>query len=302
MEYRDGPQPVHGFPDRLLGAFRQHLASIVVFTPSLFWLVIFFLIPLIIVFSYSFAEPNIYGGVIFRFTLRNYAEILSPRYLKVVARSIWISAAVTGLCLLFGYPVAYFISTRAAKWKNILMVLVILPFWTSSLVRVVAWMTILRTEGVLNTFLISLGIISTPLRLFPSQGAVMIALVHVYLPFMILPLYASIEKFDFSLLEAALDLGADRIKAFLKVTLPNTMPGIVAGVMLVFIPTLGSFYIPELLGGSKVWMIGNLISHQFLQARNWALGSAASFVMLAFVLVFIWVYFRISGQGKLELM
>lgn len=302
MEYRDGPQPVHGFGSRLPGVVRQHLASIVVFGPSIFWLLLFFLIPLFIVFTYSFAEPNIYGGVIFRFTLGNYAAILSTTFLRVLVRSIWISTVVTGLCLLIGYPAAYFISTRAAKWKNVLLVLMILPFWTSTLVRVVAWMTILRTEGVLNTFLISIGIIASPLRLFPTQGAVIITLVHVYLPFMILPLYTSIEKFDFSLLEAALDLGADRIRAFFTVTLPNTMPGIVAGVMLVFIPTLGSFYIPDLLGGSKAWMIGNYISNQFLQARNWALGSAASFVMLAFVLVCVLIYFRISKQGRLELM
>jgi len=273
-----------------------------IFSPCLLWLVLFFLIPLFIVFAYSFSRPSAYGGVVFSFTLQNYARFLAPLYFRVFMRSIWISVVTTVICLLVGYPVAYYISTRAPRWKNSLIVLVMLPFWTSTLVRAYAWMTILRSEGIVNTLLRSLGIIQSPLKLLYTPGAVILGFVDIYLPFMILPLYASIEKMDFSLLEAALDLGANRIKAFLSVTLPNTMPGVVAGVMLVFIPTIGSFVIPDLLGGSKQWMIGNLIQNQFLEARNWAFGSAVSFILLAFVLVCMFVYFRVSGQERIELM
>ncbi len=299
MESLDGPQPVHV---RLKMQLLHHLGSLVAFSPSVVWLVAFFLIPLCIVFAYSFAEPNVYGGVILRFTLHNYSMLLAPLYFKVFVRSIWIAFVTTGICLAVGYPVAYFISTRGARWKNTLIVLVILPFWTSTLVRTYAWITILRSEGVINTVLISLGLINDPLKLLYTPGAVILGLVHVYLPFMILPLYASIEKFDFSLIEAALDLGANRIKAFISVTLPNTMPGVVAGVMLVLVPSIGSFVIPDLLGGSKTWMVGNVIQHLFLQTRDWALGSAVSFVLLALCLAGIAVYFRASGQERMELM
>jgi len=300
MEYLDGRVPVQIL--RIWMPVRHRLAALTVFSPCVVWLVLFFLIPLFIVLAYSFARPSTYGGVVFSFTLQNYARFFAPLYFKIFLTSLWVSVLTTVVCLLVGYPVAYYISTRGSKWKSTLLVLVILPFWTSTLVRTYAWMTILRTEGIVNTLLISLGIIQNPLKLLYTPGAVVLGFLDIYLPFMILPLYTSIEKMDFSLLEAALDLGANRVKAFLNVTLPNTMPGVIAGVMLVFIPTIGSFVVPELLGGSKVFMIGNLIQNQFLQVRNWAFGSAASFILLAFVLACMFVYFKVSGQDRIELM
>ena len=275
----------------------KHSAGLLV-SPGLFWLLCFFLIPLGVVFAYSFCQRARYGGVVWDFTFDNYLQVLNPIYLKPILRSFWISVVNTAFCLFIGYPTAYYISRRPQKVKNILLILVILPFWTNFLVRTYAWMIILRDSGLVNTILMKLGLIEEPLKLLFTQKAVIIGLVYGYLPFMILPIYASIEKLDSSLFEAAYDLGANRVQTFLRVMFPLTLPGIVAGSILVFVPTLGAFVTPDLLGGAKEMMIGNLIQHQYLKVRNWPFGSALSFILLSIVLVLLFLYIKLGNAEE----
>jgi spermidine/putrescine transport system permease protein len=194
--------------------------------------------------------------------------------------------------LIIGYPTAYYISKRNQRFKNILFILIIVPLWTNFIVRTYAWMIILREGGLANTILMRLGLIEEPLQLLFTQKAVVIGLVYGYLPFMILPLYASIEKLNPSLLEAARDLGANGFQAFWRVMFPLTLPGIIAGSILVFVPTLGAFVTPDLLGGAKQTMMGNLIQNQYLKVRNWPFGSALSLILLAIVLIMLFVRIR----------
>ena len=197
----------------------------------------------------------------------------------------------TVVCLVVSYPIAYYVAVLApAKWKSTLLALVVIPFWTSFLIRTYAWMLILRTEGLANTALLHLGLINSPLDLLYNNFAVMIGLVYGELPFMILPLYASLEKLDLSLLEAGNDLGANSVSTFFRVTVPLTMPGIVAGVILVFIPTIGQFVVSDLLGGAKTVLIGNLIQNQFAVARNKPFGAAIAFELTVVVLLLLWLY------------
>jgi spermidine/putrescine transport system permease protein len=260
--------------------------------PSLIWLLIFFIGPLLVVVLYSFARRGAYGGVEYIFGLWNYLQSFNSLYLLIYWRSIWIAALTTLLCLFISYPVAYFIALKAdKKWKSALLVLAVVPFWTSFLVRTYAWILILRTEGLLNNFLLSIHLINAPLKLLYSDWAVLIGLVYGELPFMILPLYASIEKLDTRLLEAAMDLGANRLATFLKVTVPLTKVGIITGIILVFIPSLGAFVTPDLLGGAKSIMIGNLIQNQFVQ-RNQPFGAALSLLLTILVLALLWIGLR----------
>jgi spermidine/putrescine transport system permease protein len=270
---------------------RNKLTALV---PAIVWLSLLLIFPLFIILVYSFLTRGVYGNIEFTFTLENYARVLDPLYLPPVLRSISMSAITTVLCGVIGFPLAYYISHQAEKRKNILLVLIMLPFWTDFLVRTYAWMFILRTEGLMNTVLGSLGIINSPIEILFTQQAVVLGLVYGYLPFMVLPLYASLEKLDQSLIAAAQDLGATPLQKFLHVTLPLTKPGVIAGSILVFIPTFGAFITPDLLGGSKQLMIGNLMKDQFLSARDWPFGSALSFIVMAVVMVLLQVYIRMS--------
>jgi len=270
-------------------------------SPALLWLLLFFLIPLGIMLVYSFCQRSRYGGVVWDFTIDNYLKVSKPIYLKPVLRSFWVATVNTVICLLIGYPAAYYISSRpTVKVKNILLLLVILPLWTNFVVRTYAWMVILREGGVINTILMKLNLIEKPLELLFTKKAVIIGLVYGYLPFMIWPLYVSIEKVDRSFLEAANDLGANRFQTFFRVMLPLTLPGIVAGSILVFIPTLGAFVTPDLLGGAKDMMIGNLIQNQYVKVRNWPFGSALSFILLIIVLALLLLYVRFGGNEETE--
>jgi len=263
--------------------------------PPTLWLVIFFIIPLIIVLIYSFLERGTYGGITWEFTLRNYQRLANDLYLNIFARSLGMAALTTLICLIIGYPLAFFIATVSPRWRNLLLFLVIIPFWTNFLVRTYAWMIILRSEGLINTVLQSLNLIQEPLNLLFTPFAVIVGLIYGYLPFMILPLYAILERFNFSLVEAAQDLGANDIKTFFRIILPLTSPGILAGSILVFIPALGAFITPDILGGAKTVMIGNLIQNQFLQARHWPFGSALSMGLMLLVLIPVLLYFRSSN-------
>ncbi|PPS40360.1 ABC transporter permease [Chroococcidiopsis sp. TS-821] len=264
--------------------------------PATFWLLLFFIVPLLMVLLYSFLQRGTYGGVVWSFSLESYQRLASELYLGVIWRSIWLALITTVACLIIGYPLAFFIATCSGRWRNVLVLLVIIPFWTNFLVRTYAWIVLLRQEGVFNVALQNFQIVDAPLNLLFTPFAVTVGLIYGYLPFMILPLYATMERFNFSLVEAAHDLGANDIRSFIRVILPLTMRGIIAGTILVFVPAVGAFVTPDILGGAKTLMVGNLIQNQFLKARNWPFGSALSMLLMAVVLVPVLIYFRISEE------
>ncbi len=264
--------------------------------PALFWLVVFFVVPLVIVFVYSFLTRGTYGQVVWRFNLGNYLRVFDPLYLRIFLRSISLALLTTMGCLLFGYPLGYFIARRGPRGRNILLLLLVIPFWTNFLVRTYAWRVILSNDGPINSALLGLGVIAQPLQLLFTDTAVLIGMVYSFLPEMVLPIYVAVERLDSSLIEAAHDLYASDTQAFRRIILPLTMPGILAGSILVFIPALGAFVTPDLLGGAKTVMLGNLIQQQFLTARDWPFGSALSFVLMAAMLVGTLIYFRRGGQ------
>jgi spermidine/putrescine transport system permease protein len=259
-------------------------------------LVVFFAIPLIIVFVYSFLKRGPYGQIVWEFNLGNYARFFDPLYLKIFARSFMIAGITTVVCFLLGYPMAYWIATRPARWRNTLLLLLMIPFWTNFLVRTYAWILILRDSGLINQALMSLGLISEPLPLFGTDFAIVIGLVYGWFPDMVLPCYAAIERLDHSLVEAAQDLYANEVRSFVRVIFPLTLPGVVAGSMLVFIPSLGAYVTPDLLGGAKSVMIGNVIQSQFLTVRDYPFGSAFSFVLMAVMLLATLIYFRVGAR------
>jgi spermidine/putrescine transport system permease protein len=266
------------------------------FGPGVLFLVVFFLVPLLIMFAYSVMPRGEYGGVERGLTLESYQRFFVPIYLTILIRTFVVSIVCTVICLLLGYPVAYAIA-RSGRWKNFLLFLVVLPFWTSFLVRTFAMIFLMRDTGLINTWLLKLGVIGEPLTILYTPFSVMTGLVYGFLPFMILPIYASLEKLDLSLLEAAEVLGARPAARFRQVTLPLSLPGVVAGCLLVFIPALGSFLTSDLLGGAKELMIGNLVQNQFASARNWPFGSAASFILMALVLAAVMLYLRIRDEA-----
>ncbi len=260
--------------------------------PGLLWTALFCLLPILVVLAVSFATRGTYGGVLWDFSLENYRDLLHPLYLRIFGQSVLLAGMTTGLCLALGFPLAYYIARLPPRRQALWLVLIMIPFWTNFLVRTYAWIFILRTEGLLNTLLLQLHLISAPLDLLYSQEAVLLGLVYGYLPFMVLPLYAAIERIDSALIEAAWDLYADRWSVFRRVLMPLTKPGIVAGCVLVFIPSLGAFLTPDLLGGARSMMMGNLIQHEYLVARDWPLGSALSLVMMLIVTGSVLWYLR----------
>lgn len=255
-----------------------------------------FVAPLAIILAYSLLTRGTWGGISRPWSIESYRRLADPIYLGILWRSFWIAGAATVLCLALGFPLALFIS-RSGKRKNLYLSLVILPFWTSFLVRTYAWMFLLRDTGLINTALQKLGLIHDPLPLLYNDGAVILGLVYGYLPFMVLPLYATLERLDRNLLEAAADLGAKPWVALTRVVIPLSAPGIRAGAILVFIPCLGAYLTPDLLGGGKTVMIGNLIQNQFTTARDWPFGSAVSLTLMAIVLVLLLAFVRRQEGG-----
>lgn len=272
------------------------LQVLVLIFPSLFWLVVFFALPLLIVFVYSFLKRGPYGQIVWEFNLGNYTRFFDPLYLKIFLRSFKIAGITTIACFLLGYPMAYWIATRSAKWRNTLLLLLMIPFWTNFLVRTYAWILILRNTGLINNALMGLGLIGEPLPLFGNDLAIIIGLVYGWFPDMVLPCYAAIERLDFSLVEAAQDLYANEFRAFARVIFPLTLPGVIAGSILVFIPSLGAYITPDLLGGAKSVMIGNVIRNQFLSVRDYPFGAAFSFALMAIMLAATLIYFRVGGR------
>jgi spermidine/putrescine transport system permease protein len=267
--------------------------------PSAAFTVILFLIPLSIIIAYSFLTRGVYGGVVGPWTLENYQRLFDPLYGIILWRSLVMSTLATILCLVIAFPLALFISRASDRAKGLYLYLVILPFWTSFLVRTYAWMFLLRDTGFINTILTSLHIIREPLPLLYHETAVVVGLVYGYLPFAVLPLFSNLDRLDKNLLEAAADLGATPWQTLYKVVIPLCAPGLRAAGVLVFIPCLGAYLTPDLLGGGKSIMIGNLIQNQFTTARDWPFGSAISLALMALVMILLVTLLRQDGEEAL---
>ena len=275
--------------------------------PTTLFLGICFLGPLAVMLVYSFLEPGLYGGVEWNFYHLNYGRILGwadgewedfdPVYAEIFLRSVRIALTNVLITLVICYPAALWVSGLSPRWRTLIVFLVTLPFFVSMVVRLFAWVLILRPSGFLNASLLGLGLISEPIDIIFTETAVLIGMAYVLLPFMFLPIYASVEKLDHSLIEASSDLGGNSRQTFLRVILPLTLPGIAAGSVLVFIPSLGNFIVPDILGGAKVLMIGNLVEQQFLSARNWPFGAALSVMIMVVMFVLILIYLRRIGRA-----
>ncbi len=300
--------------------------------PAAFWLIVFFVVPNLIVFIISLGERGARGTIDYpqvawlfsregwSFLVDDYVRFFSTIggqriYLRIFWRSIWMASANTMLCLAFGYPFAYWIARQDKKWREILIFLVMIPFWTNFLVRTYAWMLLLRDSGLINNIWTSTlhnqavalsgssalfariaEWTSEPMTLLFTPGAVLVGLFYGFFPFVVLPIYSNLEQLDWSLLEAASDLGASGFQSTVRVLLPLSMPGIVAGAIIVFVPSLGAYVTPDLMGGGKVSMLGNVLQQQFMTARDWPFGSAIGFIMMAIMLLAIVIYFRVGGE------
>ncbi|MFC0322997.1 spermidine/putrescine ABC transporter permease PotB [Gallibacterium melopsittaci] len=260
------------------------------------WLIFFVLVPNVLVLITSFLTRDSSNLVEFTFSLDSYKRLIEPLYAQVLWNSLYMSGIATIICLIIGYPFAFMIAKMRPAFRPIMLFLVILPFWTNSLIRIYGMKIFLGVKGVLNNTLLWLGIINEPIRILNTEVAVIIGLVYILLPFMILPLYSSIEKLDQRLLEAAKDLGANAFQRFVKIIIPLTMPGIIAGCLLVLLPAMGMFYVADLLGGAKVLLVGNVIKSEFLIARNWPFGSSISIALTILMALLLFIYYR---AGKL---
>lgn len=284
--------------------------------PTTLWLFLLLIVPLILTMVVSFGKRSPDGNVIYSFTIDNYIRLsgyttdcpegqsacFNPLYLQILGRSLSLALNTTLLVISMAYPLAYFIARAHPKRRNLFLFMVLIPLWTNFVIRVYAWMMLLRKEGAINHILgwvaQSLHIPFEPLEMLYTPGAVLVGMVYEFLPFMILPIYTSLEKIENSLYEAAADLGANSIKTFLRVTLPLSMPGVVAGTILVFIPVMGTFIVSDILGGRQVILVGNLIQRQFLDARDPTFGSAASLILMVMTLIVTYFYTRKFGFGE----
>ena len=289
-------------------ATREKIQRLQGFLPSVAVLIAFFVIPLAIIVVYSFMTKGPYGGVIPEFSLDAYRKIILQEQLDgsfrlnyplivILWRSVFLAFVTTVLCLLIGFPAAYVIAQQSDRMKTLLLIFIMIPFWSNLLIRTIAWIVLLRDKGPINSFLMATGIIDHPLSMLFTNGAIVVGLVYVYIPFMILPIYTSVERLDKSVVEAAFDLYASRFQVFLKVIVPLTMPGIIAGCFLVLIPSIGAFVTPDLLGGGRKLMIGTLIQRQFTDARDWPYGAALSAVLLVLVVIALLAQNR-AGRRK----
>ena len=278
-------------------SFRSNTLPAVVMTgPMTLLLILLVAVPLIYVGVMSFCSIDQYYNVVFQFTTKNYARLVSLDYMKIYGQSLLIAFVTTVICILIGYPFSWLIARTKSKYKKILYMLVIVPFWTNSLIRVYGWRTFLGTNGWLNTALQFLHLTDGPLDFLYNRGTTILGMVYCLLPFMILPLYTSIEKLDQSLLEASADLGAKKAATFVEVVLPLTAGGIFSGSIMIFIPCLGYFFISDILGGGNSDVIGNLIERQFQSGNNWPLGAALSIVLIVITLILVKLYQRMGGS------
>lgn len=293
------PAAVENTVERRAAAARWALLA-----PALTVVTVIGVAPMAIIFLYSFLMPGYYGGVEWTFNLENYIQFLftrdlfdetlafDPAYLSIFGRSALQAVFTMFVCLMLGFPTAYFIATRGPRWRNLLAFLVTIPFWTNLLIRTYAMLLLLRDDGLINNFLMATGLIEHPLQMIYTNFSIGIGLVYTYLPFMVLPIYASIERLDFRLVEAGFDLYASRLQVLRRIIIPMARPGIIAGSLLVFIPSLGTYITAVLLGGGRNLMIGNLIANQFGESRNWPQGSALTMILLACVVLALLLYIR----------
>jgi spermidine/putrescine transport system permease protein len=271
-------------------------------SPTFLYLLIFMILPMLLVAILSFMMRGSYGNIVYRFSISNYTRLADTLYLRILAYSLGVGLTTMIFTILIGYPLAYYIARAPTRQRSMLLFLILVPFWTNFIIRIYAWIMILRTEGFLNTLLLNLGLVNVPLDILYTPTAVLIGMAYEFLPFMVLPLYTSLEKIENAQLEAAADLGARPWRAFLRVTLPLSVPGMIAGSILVFIPAMGMFVVPDLMGGAKTVLVGNLIRNQFLVSRDWPFGAAASMLLMILTLAFTLYYTRKAGFGGEELL
>ncbi|MGR6834118.1 spermidine/putrescine ABC transporter permease PotB [Aliivibrio wodanis] len=268
----------------------------IIITIIVTWLLLFVFIPNVMIIGTSFLTRDEANLIEMTFTMDNYLRLFDPLYAKVLWHSFYMAIVATLICLVVGYPFAYIVAKMPERWRPFMLFLIIVPFWTNSLIRTYGLKIVLGTQGILNKSLIAMDIIDKPIRIMYTESAVMIGLVYILLPFMILPLYSAIEKLDGTYLEAARDLGANKLQTLWKIVLPLTMPGIIGGCLLVLLPALGMFYISDLLGGAKNLLIGNVIKSQVLNARDWPFGAATSIALTLAMALMLYAYYR---AGKL---
>ncbi|MGL4337693.1 MAG: ABC transporter permease [Turicibacter sp.] len=264
--------------------------------PYIVWMGIMILIPMFLIFLYSIISPADGNPFSFKFTLDNYAQFFDPIYVNTLMKSLWLALVSTFFCLILGYPLAWIISQIAPNKQSTILLLFIMPMWINMLLRTYAWLSILGKNGIINSFLGMFGV--APLDLLYTDFAVMLGMVYNFLPFMVLPIYTAIIKVDLNLIDAARDLGATGTQIFRKVILPLTLPGIVTGIIMVFLPAVSTFVIPQLLGGGQYIMIGNLIEKQFLLTGNWNFGSSLSMILMVFILISIWIMKKFDSDGE----
>ena len=264
--------------------------------PVIVYSLLLILLPILYVLLISFFKSDSYGGMIYTFTLSNYAEIFNITYIRIFLKSIGIALITTTICLFIAYPFAISLMSKKETTRNLLIKLVMVPFLTNSLIRTYGWIVLLRKNGIINSGLLGLGIINDPLSLMYNNLGIIIGMVYTLLPFMILPVYSAVSKVDRNLIEASYDLGASKLKTFTKVYLPLTISGAFNGSLMVFIPAIGYFFITDILGGGKIMIIGNLIKNQFLTARNWPFGSAISIFLIIITLLLVKLYKRLGGK------
>ncbi|PHM60567.1 binding-protein-dependent transport system inner membrane protein [Xenorhabdus stockiae] len=275
----------------------------IVITGIVSWLMLFVFLPNLMIIGTSFLTRDDANLVQMVFSLDNYSRLFDPLYAEVLIHSLNMAVIATLCCLVIGYPFAFFLARMPKKLRPLMLFLLILPFWTNSLIRIYGLKMFLSTRGYMNDFLLWTGIIEKPLRLMYTPEAVVLGLVYILLPFMVMPLYSSIEKLDKPCLEAARDLGAGKLQTFIRIIIPLTMPGIVAGCLLVLLPAMGLFYVSDLMGGAKNLLIGNVIKSQFLNIRDWPFGAATSICLTLVMGIMLWVYYRAAKllNKKVEL-
>lgn len=288
-----GPSRASGVERR-----RKRWERVLLLGPGYVYILVLFIIPVALVISLAFFRRGRFGGVIYEPTLANFERALEPVFVQVLLDSMVIAGITTFLALVIGYPTAWVIAQLPRRWRVIALILVVLPFWTNFLIRTYAWILLLNNEGIVNGALRGVGLIDEPLGLLYNDGAVVVGLLYAYLPLMILPLFAAIERLDPELREAAANLGASPARVFLTVTLPLTLPGVLIGCIFVFVPSIGNFVVPELLGGGKTIMVGNLIRDQFLKARDWPFGAVLAIAVIVGLLALLVIQAWLSRRTE----
>jgi len=277
---------------------RQTKQLLFFLTPPYLWLIIFFIAPLIIILFYSVSSRGVYGGVKLGLTLEHYKSVFTAVYVRIMFSSLLTAFVTTIITLFLALPIAYFMAFASPKIKMLCLFLIVIPFWTNFLIRLYSFIILLSDNGILNSVLLKIGFIHKPLQLLNNYFAVYLGLIYCNLPFMIIPIFSALDKMDSSYIESSMDLGANHLITFKNIVLPQAMPGIIAGVVFVFIPTIGNFMVPDILGGPDTYMIGNVITAQFTSARNWPLGSAFSSALIFVVMIFVALYIRYYDPAK----